>query len=585
MREMLAKAPGHQAPGWRSVPVLPGLVQRCGGTPCSGPCPDHDEDDAEVQRLVTEPAESSLDGVAVSSPDDPAEQQAERVAQEIAPAVASREAEPAEAAPAEAEPEVGPAEGPGAAEAAEPAAGLLVEDEAAELAPGQLRRGVFLAELRAAVCATAEQSLAAVGRTADGCPYLDRWFAYYQGKDAAHIERTVRRYAPEARAATAARDYIPAACDRVRQGIETWTTTGELSGVPADLAAEVPAGGLPEAGGVAAKTRPGEAARAAAARPQAVLAQLGPGRALDPQVRGPFERALGHSFAGVRVHTDAPAAGLADRLAARAFTVGNHVAFGHGQYRPGSLIGDAILAHELAHVVQQGGAAQPAAPGPSGHDAAEEDADLAAVHAVGSVWSGGKLARVARTAIPRIRSGLRLQRCKTGPTRNCHVTSGPTYTPAGIIPVTATGGRKNAAPFTMAATFGSDPATGKTPACCEVRQYIKWDKAFHTQAAGPPHAGFPSSATFDTWYEDRDDTDTVRYGHRTGVYGTPVSGCANEYKTGATQDQANGTSFCGSDQPGGLASDVGQYQFQLKVIDTCNGDAVKASSAVITINW
>jgi hypothetical protein len=138
----------------------------------------------------------------------------------------------------------------------------------------------------------------------------------------------------------------------------------------------------------------------------------------------------------------------------------------------------------------------------------------------------------------------------------------------------------------MAATFGTAFVTEppRRPSCCEVRQYIKWDNAFHTWMGGPPHSGFPSSATADTWYEDRDTRDT-RYGHRSGTHSDPGSGCADEYRTGSVQDQASGDTYCGRDTPSGPSDMPGKFMFQLKVIDTCNGNAVKASSSVITINW
>jgi hypothetical protein len=66
--------------------------------------------------------------------------------------------------------------------------------------------------------------------------------------------------------------------------------------------------------------------------------------------------AFGYDFSGVRVHTGTKAASVATELNARAFTVGRDIAFGAGEYQPGTPIGDALIAHELAHVVQQGGA-------------------------------------------------------------------------------------------------------------------------------------------------------------------------------------------------------------------------------------
>jgi hypothetical protein len=98
-----------------------------------------------------------------------------------------------------------------------------------------------------------------------------------------------------------------------------------------------------------------------------------------------MERSLGHSFGGVQVHTDHRAAALSGRFGARAFAYGQHIGFGAGQYRPGTLSGDFILAHELAHTVQQRGAAAAAAGTlVIGDAAAERDANRAAAGAVGS---------------------------------------------------------------------------------------------------------------------------------------------------------------------------------------------------------
>jgi len=66
-----------------------------------------------------------------------------------------------------------------------------------------------------------------------------------------------------------------------------------------------------------------------------------------------------HDFSGVRVHTDAKAAESARRVNARAYTVGSDIVFARGQFNPGSAAGNRLLAHELTHVLQQGGAAAP----------------------------------------------------------------------------------------------------------------------------------------------------------------------------------------------------------------------------------
>ena len=85
-----------------------------------------------------------------------------------------------------------------------------------------------------------------------------------------------------------------------------------------------------------------------------IHAMRGQGRPLPFAARQTFEPRFGQDFSGVRVHADSQAAGLAKSLSARAFTVGNDIAFANGQYRPGTQSGDRLLAHELTHVVQQG---------------------------------------------------------------------------------------------------------------------------------------------------------------------------------------------------------------------------------------
>jgi hypothetical protein len=77
------------------------------------------------------------------------------------------------------------------------------------------------------------------------------------------------------------------------------------------------------------------------------------GQSLDAQARGEMETALGADFSDVRVHTGADAQSSARSLAANAYTMGNDVVFGAGQYSPGTESGRETLAHELTHVVQQ----------------------------------------------------------------------------------------------------------------------------------------------------------------------------------------------------------------------------------------
>lgn len=79
----------------------------------------------------------------------------------------------------------------------------------------------------------------------------------------------------------------------------------------------------------------------------------GSGAPLPAAERAYFESRLGHDFSHVRVHTNDWAASSAAALNAKAFCVGNELAFANGRYRPGTPEGREVLAHELTHVAQQ----------------------------------------------------------------------------------------------------------------------------------------------------------------------------------------------------------------------------------------
>ncbi|MGH1491142.1 MAG: DUF4157 domain-containing protein [Acidimicrobiales bacterium] len=79
------------------------------------------------------------------------------------------------------------------------------------------------------------------------------------------------------------------------------------------------------------------------------------GGPLDPVTRIWADHAFGADFSDVRVHTDASAARSAQHLVADAYTLGSDIVFGESEYRPHTAEGRHLLAHELAHVVQQKG--------------------------------------------------------------------------------------------------------------------------------------------------------------------------------------------------------------------------------------
>ena len=79
-----------------------------------------------------------------------------------------------------------------------------------------------------------------------------------------------------------------------------------------------------------------------------------PGQPLDSATRTFMESRFGHDFSHVRVHVGAAPAASAGALGAQAYTAGHHIVFGANRYAPQSHTGRHLLAHELAHVVQQG---------------------------------------------------------------------------------------------------------------------------------------------------------------------------------------------------------------------------------------
>jgi uncharacterized protein DUF4157 len=353
-------------------------------------------------------------------------------------------------------------------EAEAPARPLIVEDEVEHVQSGQMRKGEFLSELKSNVCTAAEEALRGTIWSAMGCPYIERWFDHYSGQDSQHVERALRKYASETAGARTAREYIPMVTQRVRRGIAEWTSTGEVTGLPEELAQ----GGMPgvtaaglmgglvggalAAVGSAVSGLVGGAGRALsgvgrmlfkgreggardAADPAAIQSQLGSGHSLDGGVKARMESAFGANFSGVRIHTDARSQELSDGLNARAFTIGRDIAFSAGEYQPGTLIGEALIAHELAHVVQQEGATSSASPmtkGGAESSSLEEDADISAMGAVVSLWSGaqGGLTDIGKHMIPRLRSGLQLQRCGSGTPLPANIGMSATRTEPGTAP-------------------------------------------------------------------------------------------------------------------------------------------------------
>lgn len=373
-------------------------------------------------------------GVAVGDASDPLEREAERAAEAVRQGGADGKGDDGggrripglsrdpQGPILRREPRGNPGPSPAEEEALEQ--NLIVDDGVEGLAAGQMRRSEFLREARDAVGAAVNEVLAAEGRSTEDCPYLAAVFRYAERLETAALEREIRRSLPEASGVGSASGYLAPLVERARAGAREFVRTGQLTGIPGEwpslsvlglgLGALAPA--------IRRKSREGGGGQAGAPAgvvPGAVQTQLGAGHPLESGIAARMGTALGAEVSGVRVHTDAAAGRWADALGARAFAIGNHVAFGHNEYRPGTPSGDALMAHELAHVIQQraaegrGATLEPAAEaGPE--SALESDADRSAVGAVLSLWSRGRaaLSGLGQRLGPTLRSGLRLQRCR-----------------------------------------------------------------------------------------------------------------------------------------------------------------------------
>ena len=132
------------------------------------------------------------------------------------------------------------------------------------------------------------------------------------------------------------------------------------------------------------------------------------GQPLPASEREFFQSRFGRDFSEVRVHADAQANKAARSISALAYTMGHDVVFGEGQYQPGTERGRTLMAHELAHVVQQGAAETSSAPHTSADAALPEisrstSTDLPSVQRLGDISQrpGGLLCDLPNsTALP-----------------------------------------------------------------------------------------------------------------------------------------------------------------------------------------
>ncbi len=292
-------------------------------------------------------------------------------------------------------------------------------DNGRTLGREETRKTDFLSVLEAEVTWMAEEELASTSRTTRDCPWIAYWFRYYQRRDHHHLIRSIERYAPETATATRWEDVVTLVRERARDGLRRSLETGRMHDVPPGVPAEA---FLSRSGSSVPAGEPDRdpfdlsASSASGARPEEALRSdlgLGEGSPLDTRARTRMESVFGADLSGVRVHTDPSAQTAAGRLHARAFAMGSDVAMAPGRHQPGTLMGDALLAHELAHVLQQrgdreveAGTTVPMNQSP----AIEADANRTAMSAMQLLWSTG-IGAWGGTAGPGLSSGPRISRC------------------------------------------------------------------------------------------------------------------------------------------------------------------------------
>lgn len=336
---------------------------------------------------------------------------------------------------------------------------LIVEDFESPF-EGQMTKARFLGQLNEAVCLTVNQELRDTPYSSDNCPYIRAAFSRHANSTPLEIEQLLARYEPQTRFADTAEELIQTVLARVQVAVNRWKQRGNLEDVPEDVTEML----TDTVGNTSSqsdpdteqppllfKANPGGANPSQT--PHSVMKSLGQGKAMEGTTRGRMENVFGNNFSDVEIHTDSHAARLAGEMNAKAFTVGNHIAFGSGEYRPGSLVGDALMAHELAHVLQQEGATSN---GTTSENLLESDANRAATGAISNLLEMGKPGK-GRASI-KVKTGLQLSRCNS-----CSSCNTPAPTTTTVPPPTSPSPGPPASPTPTPATLTPDFQVNRLP--------------------------------------------------------------------------------------------------------------------------
>jgi Domain of unknown function (DUF4157) len=305
-----------------------------------------------------------------------------------------------------------------------PGAARFITDDNAVPEAGQMRKTAFTTRLKAEVCETVNQAMAGTPFTSDNCPYIQTLFAIHENSSPARIEALIFRYCPAAIQAQSADELIQHIKAKAFTVTRQWAENGGNAGAAAQIFNGVASGVGSIAGSIASGV--GNAVSAVSSlffkentggatntqSPQAVMQSLGKGSSIESSTKSKMEGAFGESFSNVEVHTDSNAAQLSKDMNARAFTVGNHIAFAGGEHQPGTIEGDALMAHELAHTIQQsGGATNDAQMKGSAYNALEEDADGTAMEVM-TKMTGREDIQLKNKVKKGLKTGLTVSRCK-----------------------------------------------------------------------------------------------------------------------------------------------------------------------------
>jgi hypothetical protein len=315
------------------------------------------------------------------------------------------------------------------------------------------------------------------------------------------------------------------------------------------------------------------------------------GHRLPESERRFFEPRFGLDFSHVQLHTDSAAYASANSLNANAYTYRNNIVFGSGQYAPGTTAGRLLIAHELAHVVQQqsGGkvnnvqrdlATPPPKEAPAPQDALSEDdikkaikfnkrrynkpgtrliqdivgskptgtwvdADIVAVARIQEQYGLKKDGKVGTKFFKFLDEELKAEKVSKDD-KHCLTALNIRKGPESIVP------RANGA--NMSRTFHMDAQLPSHCNCAdyEYRQFIRGhfthERAGVVTDEGNWFADLPAGRINAAWQEDGDTSAaTVNYGHR-----AQPAEVGNRYLNDSFGlDMANGCLYRGQDTPGG----------------------------------